>query len=92
MNVLDDEAELETVLAQVDPFNNKKMTYSEVVSVFSKYKVPRAPDQGNNISIMAKFNEIADTLDIDQSVSLRVAPRADDLKEEELASSEFNYN
>ena len=43
MNVLDSEEEIENLLAQVDPFNNKKMTYSDVVLVLSSHMVPRDP-------------------------------------------------
>ena len=35
MNVLGSEEELDKLLTKVDPFNNKKMTYSEVVFILS---------------------------------------------------------
>ena len=44
MNVLETEEEIDRLLTKVDPFNNKKMTYSEVVSVLSSEMVPRDPD------------------------------------------------
>ena len=43
MNVLQTEDDIEQLLAQVDPFNNKKMTYSEVVLVLSSHMVPKDP-------------------------------------------------
>jgi len=41
MNVYDEdeESEIDTLLAQVDPFNNKKMTYSEIVVGLEKKKL-----------------------------------------------------
>ena len=43
MNVMGSEEEIEQLLAQVDPFNNKRMTYSEVVLVLSSHMVPKDP-------------------------------------------------
>lgn len=51
MNVLESEDEIEALLHQVDPFNNKKMTYSEVVVALSNHMVVRdvnAPPGPNN--------------------------------------------
>jgi len=53
MNVLDTEEEIEKLLAQVDPFNNKKMTYSEVVLVLSSHMVPKEPS--GQIALLEKF-------------------------------------
>ncbi len=44
MSVLKDEAELEQLLHQIDPYNNQKMTYSEVVALLSTHLVPRDAD------------------------------------------------
>ena len=58
MNVLDSEEEIENLLAQVDPFNNKKMTYSDVVLVLSSHMVPRDPLNPNpsqQIALLEKF-------------------------------------
>ena len=58
MNVLDSEDEIENLLAQVDPFNNKKMTYSDVVLVLSSHMVPRDPLNPNpsqQIALLEKF-------------------------------------
>ena len=58
MNILDTEEEVENLLAQVDPFNNKKMTYSEVVLVLSSHMVPRDPLNPNPsqmIALLEKF-------------------------------------
>ena len=35
MGVLKEESEVEPLLHQIDPFNNQKMTYSEIVSLLS---------------------------------------------------------
>lgn len=43
MNVMESEADIEQLLAHVDPYNNKKMTYSEVVLVLSSQTVPKDP-------------------------------------------------
>ena len=43
MNVLEDESEIEALLTKIDPFNNKRMTYSEVVDALSNHLVPRDP-------------------------------------------------
>ena len=58
MAILDSEEEIENLLAQVDPFNNKKMTYSEVVLVLSSHMVPRDPLNPNpsqQIALLEKF-------------------------------------
>ena len=58
MSVLEDEAEIEALLAQVDPFNNKKMTYSEVVVALSNHMVardPMNPSPNNQIALIEKF-------------------------------------
>lgn len=58
MNVLDSEEEIENLLAQVDPFNNKKMTYSDVVLVLSSHMMPRDPLNPNpsqQIALLEKF-------------------------------------
>ena len=43
MDVLEDEAEIEALLAKVDPFNNKRMTFSDVVDALTNHMVPRDP-------------------------------------------------
>mmetsp|Transcript_26526 Transcript_26526/g.35480 ORF Transcript_26526/g.35480 Transcript_26526/m.35480 type:complete len:146 (-) Transcript_26526:264-701(-) len=67
MNVLDDEGEIEALLAQVDPFNNKKMTYSEVVVALSNHMVPRDSmnpgGPGNQIALIEKFIQDGDAVD-----------------------------
>ena len=70
MAILDSEEEIENLLAQVDPFNNKKMTYSEVVSVLSSEMVPRDPDSNNpsrKIAILEKF--ISESEDLDDEIN-----------------------
>lgn len=53
MNVFDTDEEIEKLLTQVDPFNNKKMTYSEVVLVLSSHMVPKEPS--GQIALLEKF-------------------------------------
>ena len=58
MNVVETEDEVENLLTKVDPDNNKKMNYSEVVQVLSHEMVPRVPDAANpsrKIAILEKF-------------------------------------
>ena len=58
MNVLQTEDDIEQLLAQVDPFNNKKMTYSEVVLVLSSHMVPKDPynpTPSQQVAILEKF-------------------------------------
>ena len=67
MHVLETDEEIEQLLAKVDPFNNKKMTYSEVVLVLSTEMVPRIPDSINpsrRIALLEKF--ISDTEDLEE--------------------------
>lgn len=40
MGILNEESELEYLLTHIDPFNNQKMTYSEVVALLSSHMVP----------------------------------------------------
>jgi hypothetical protein len=39
LEVLSDDKEVEYLLHQVDPYNNQRMTYSEVVSMLSLHMV-----------------------------------------------------
>ena len=58
MNILQTEEDIEQLLAQVDPFNNKKMTYSEVVLVLSSHMVPKDPYNpmpSQQVAILEKF-------------------------------------
>ena len=76
MNVLQTEDDIEQLLAQVDPFNNKKMTYSEVVLVLSSHMVPKDPYNplpSQQVAILEKFiqeneqpNELMDDEDGEQ--------------------------
>lgn len=67
MHVLETEEEIERLLNKVDPFNNKKMTYSEVVQALSTEMVPREPDSINpsrKVALLEKFiSEAADFAD-----------------------------
>ena len=40
MNVLDNDDEVIYLLQMVDPYNNQRMTYSEVVHLLSSHMVP----------------------------------------------------
>ena len=58
MRVYETEEEIDKLLTKVDPYNNKKMTYSEVVFVLSQEMVPRIPDSTNpsrRIAVLEKF-------------------------------------
>ena len=58
MRVYETEDEIKKLLAKIDPFNNKKMTYSEVVFTLSQEMVPRIPDSTNpsrRIAVLEKF-------------------------------------
>lgn len=40
MGIIDSEEDIESLLAIVDPHNNKQMTYSEIVQLLSSQMVP----------------------------------------------------
>jgi len=42
MHVLSEDAEAEYLLTQVDPDNNQKMTFSEIVHTLSNHMVPKS--------------------------------------------------
>jgi len=72
MNVLEDESEIESLLAQVDPDNNKKMTYSEVVDALSNHMMPRDPlnpSANNQIALIEKFIQEGGDVDIDDGMT-----------------------
>ena len=49
MNIIHEEEEVDYLLGQIDPYNNNKMTYSEVVQLLSSHMVP-SDDQDPNSS------------------------------------------
>jgi len=55
MGVLQDEQECEVLLHQIDPFNNQKMTYSEIVSQLSAHMVPRSEQDPQMIPMLEKL-------------------------------------
>ena len=55
MGVLKDEGEVEYLLHQVDPYNNQKVTYSEVVALLSSHMVPRDLESSAQIPMLEKF-------------------------------------
>ena len=66
MGVLASEEEIESLLAKVDPDNNQKMTYSEVVLVLSSHMVPKDPMNPNSnaqVALLEKFIQDADSND-----------------------------
>ena len=59
MGIIQAEEEVEFLLAQIDPYNNNKMTFSEVVQLLSSHMVPSDdPNMGPNqsIPILEKFS------------------------------------
>ena len=55
--------EIEYLLHQVDPFNNKQMTYSQVVYLLSQHTVPRDIENSAPIPILEKFfNDVQGTM------------------------------
>ena len=58
MHILETDEEIEQLLHKVDPFNHKKMTYSDVVTVLSTQMVLKDPSDltsRTKIAIMEKF-------------------------------------
>lgn len=55
MGVLREQGEVEYLLHQVDPYNNQKMTYSEVVALLSSHMVQSHPDSPQQIPLLEKF-------------------------------------
>lgn len=58
MNVLQSEDEVTSLLHQIDPFNNQRHTYSEVVHLLSSYTVPKdalAAPNTTKIPLLEKF-------------------------------------
>ena len=65
MNIVSSEEEIDYLLTAVDPFNNQRMTYSEVVHLLSSQMVPK--DDVNpqvTIPILEKFVNIVDGIGI----------------------------
>ena len=55
----EDESKIDQLLAYIDPFNNKKMTYSEVVVAVQKYQ------------LIEKFNQLAGAeFDVDDALRM----------------------
>ena len=56
MNVLAHEEEIDYLLCEIDPYNNQKMTYSEVVHLLSSHMVPRDDEEPEKrIPLLEKF-------------------------------------
>ncbi len=52
LKVIDKEEDIEFLLQQVDPFNNQKMTYSQIVSALSQHTVNHENQQ---VPVLEKF-------------------------------------
>ena len=55
MNIVSSDEEVHLLLYQVDPFNNQRMTYSEIVHMLSSHMVPRSNDNQQLIPLLEKF-------------------------------------
>ena len=87
MNIIPTEDEIEDLLAKVDPDNNKKMTYSEVVLVLSSHMVPKDSNnpQGQQIAMLEKFiSESEEGMMEEDEDNLRLAGGAEMPNESEL--------
>ena len=63
MGIIHQVEEVDFLLAQIDPYNNNKMTFSEVVQLLSSHMVPSDdPNMGPNqsIPILEKFSLMMD--------------------------------
>lgn len=59
MNVIDNEDEIQFLLHQIDPYNNQKMTFSEVVQLLSSHMVPQSEEHPDRtIPLLEKFVNI----------------------------------
>ena len=59
MNLNLDPDNVNLLLQEIDPYNNNKMTYSEIVQLLSSQMVPSGDDQqfaSNSIPILEKFS------------------------------------
>ena len=59
MGIVEEEEEVNYLLGEIDPYNNNRMTYSEVVQLLSSHMVPADdPNLGPNqsIPILEKFS------------------------------------
>ena len=66
MNLISNKDEVDYLLGKIDPFNNNKMTYSEVIQLLSSHMVPSGEDTGDyqqSIPILEKFSHLGDMHD-----------------------------
>ena len=54
MNVVE-QAEIDVLLQKVDPFNNQKMTYSEIVHLLSSHMADKSEHEPEQIPLLEKF-------------------------------------
>lgn len=87
MNLIENKDEVDYLLGKIDPFNNNKMTYSEVIQLLSSHMVPSGDDQGDyqqSIPILEKFSHLGeqqqhdDKADPDNYLASSAAPSHDD--------------
>jgi len=52
MKVIDDEAEIDYLLSEIDPYSNNKITYSEVVQLLSSHMVTASPGDSQAVSLV----------------------------------------
>ena len=65
MNVVDQQ-EIDTLLQKVDPFNNQKMTYSEVVHLLSGHLTNKSEEDNEQVPILEKFINAGVDEDLEQ--------------------------
>ena len=47
MNLIESKDEVDYLLGKIDPYNNNKMTYSEIIQLLSSHMVPSGDDYGD---------------------------------------------
>jgi len=88
MNLIENKDEVDYLLGKIDPFNNNKMTYSEVIQLLSSHMVPSGDDQGDyqqSIPILEKFSHLGEQQqhpdeqpETDNNLASSAAPSHDD--------------
>ena len=62
MGLVEDQQEVEYLVGKIDPYNNNKMTYSEVVQLLSSHLVLENTDDlnSNSIPVLEKFSNLSE--------------------------------
>lgn len=88
MAVIEREEEVDYLLQMVDPYNNQKMTFSEVVHLFSSHMVPLTDDDPHTtIPLLEKFvNENVDAgfQEVENEIARRSEAEFDQRQDNEL--------